>query len=299
MLQTSAEEAVRRQDNTVCTAQGLSSHNEYVSSSSEVTVFKGTKCTRSEVDLVREPPRTSHSHGGVKKHSQTKTDDEDDIQAVGQQLPRISRRRITSNGRGGHLQLRARGALDMWRLEIWKQHQYNDCIMGPKTVMSDALLRRFSSRTNMQTAEDVNMAFPGWGSARKHGLDALRVLNQVDAKFKEDKDKETEEKKLKRAKLKEQREVHVEVQVDHPEPPPHSCQYPPSNYFGYPQYPRCYSPYYHPYPPYSSTCQITRIHTLCHKSTSPFPRLTIQGLHIISRIPSYTLPIILHLTTSP
>ncbi|KAI0788883.1 hypothetical protein C8Q75DRAFT_194164 [Abortiporus biennis] len=163
-----------------------------------------------------------------------------------------------------------RGALDMWRLEIWKQHQYNDCIMGPKTVMSDALLRRFSSRTNMQTAEDVNMAFPDWGSARKHGLDALRVLNQVDAKFKEDKDKETEEKKLKRAKLKEQRvdihfnfgthhsplpvvvgEVHVEVQVDHPEPPPHSCQYPPSNYFGYPQYPRCYSPYYHPCPPYS------------------------------------------------
>jgi hypothetical protein len=101
-----------------------------------------------------------------------------------------------------------RQTLTSWRMKIW-QDECSDCIWGPETILSDAILTKLAKRARLQTVADIKKEIPEWIWADEYAEAILGLLGPIDREWHEEKERLKRDEKAKKAKAtaesKEQR----------------------------------------------------------------------------------------------
>ena len=92
-----------------------------------------------------------------------------------------------------------RQALMSWRAKIW-QDEFSDCIWGPETIMSDAILTKLAKRARLQTVADIKKEIPDWIWADEYAEAILGLLEPIDREWHEEKERLKRDEKAKKAK---------------------------------------------------------------------------------------------------
>ncbi|KAJ3553996.1 hypothetical protein NM688_g3333 [Phlebia brevispora] len=130
--------------------------------------------------------------------------------------------------RGEHLAACRRALID-WRWQTWLADFWM-CAFDERTVLEDKDLTTLASKARIQTIADVKIEVPNWDFANKYGTAVLKILQEIDEKWRAEREAEQarkkEEKAAAQAAKKSQRQ-HVElVQRSCPAPSNH-----PEGYF--------------------------------------------------------------------
>jgi hypothetical protein len=81
--------------------------------------------------------------------------------------------------------------LEAWRLKRWEE-TYSGCIWGPEIILPDKVLTKLATFRKIKEADDIQLAVPEWGWARKHGEEVFEGLRAIDEEVEREKEAKKE-----------------------------------------------------------------------------------------------------------